>query len=467
MDKGKKLIREGRMSHKWQYDTSYTTQVLLLSAPKDALKLFEGTPPHSIVQVWDEQELRRTDDLLALEYQRPGHSGEALRENKRFNYVEIMLGVNIFRLHRSCWPDEITQAMLDWTPARHAHVPARVWNGTLTFLKCLKRMGIYLDAMVRQRIVRAYVYADVLYMKAMHEVSHMDNDRLRVTWESARDSYKSSYRRGTLCDMRICVAQQISTRGLFANTIYFGDTCDDRHDSNVDTHIRNAFMLGNYGVVSEHFKFPYPLYEENQFYVHLYENSMCYALLGLVGHQLLSIEKMGRHVYWVRYNETAYQHVHRFLIDLARLKNDWQTYQTYATLARWDPSGIQFALLLPYLCERGGGWYSNSDLLIGWRNAWRHWTPEAHADPANFSLNFRYRARPILSLVNVGGKIVRWMAAATWITHQVSYPPLKNKHEKMEYLARYRIYPKQSIRAHELDALVLETRRMVSLLCMK
>lgn len=440
---------------------------LKCGTPKHATEVFERvcTERDAIVPYWDARVFRRTDDLIALEYQRLRHGGEGVRENKRFNYVKVILGENLFRLDRSCWPSEIEQAMLDWMPARHAHVPARVWNGTLTFLKCLKRMGIHLDAMVRQRIVRAYVYADLLYMKAMFEVCGMDKDRLRVEWESVRDSYKSSYRRGTFCDMRICVAQQISTRDLFANTIYFGDTCDDLHDSNVDAHMRNAFMLGNYGVVSTHLKFPFPRYEENQFYAHIFENGMCDKLLALVGPQLLSIQTIARHVYWVRFNDTAYIHVHRFLIDLARLKKDWLSYQLYTTITGGDERS---AALIPYLCERGGGWYSDSRLLIGWRNAWRHWTPEAHADPANFSLDFRYRARPILSLEpNVGGKIVCWMAAATWIIHQISYPPFKNKREKMEYLARYRIHPKQSIRTHELDALVLETRRMIFLLCMK
>lgn len=264
--------------------------------------------------------------------------------------------------------------------------------------------------------------------------------------------------------MRICVAKKISTRDLFANTIYFGDTTEDVHDSSNDVQIRNAFMFGNYGAVSEYLKFPFRIDQEDVFYAHIFENNMCDALLACVGPQLLNIRKMTKHIHLMRNGDSS-QRAHRFLIDLARLNKDWTYYRNHVLEIHEGLFDTAVSPLRTYLCERGGGWYFNHWRMAKWKQAWRNWTPEAHADPTNFSLDFRYRARAIPGVAK--DTIVRWMAAATWITYEFAYEPFKNKREKMEYLARFRIYVKQSIIAHELDALVLNTRRMITLLRMK
>lgn len=354
--------------------------------------------------------------------------------------------------------------LLRWTPATHHLTPNRVRYGSFELLKCLYRLGIKLPRDLRLHLIRVYAYSDYLYMKSMYVViGNHDND---TQWKLLDDPIRTKYSRGSRCDIIVGLAHHKSSIDLISNT------CGFECIGSIQTRVRSAFITDRYDEVLALLgitPIPYGSYHhyhkdtEATFYRTLNLTNSWKALYDCCGASVLLPGKISAYCNESagRVGSTPLDHARMtFLFDLSRKRNDWG----------WTRNGSWTSIpLIRYAYALGGGWAMQSYAQPRWISAWRFWTPEMHADNCLYTLDFRYRARPLLSIGNgIGQKIVRWMACTISIDHTVITHIFRTRKENIEYLSRYTKYlPPKGMLAKEVEKLVVTMQKMVKLYCVQ
>lgn len=389
-------------------------------------------------------------------------------------------GINLFEFPQRL-EDQWALKMLDWTPERHKDLPARVKDGTIYLFMSLKRIGVKLNPDLRKRIIRQYVYGDYLYMKAVHFYINKQQHDVSAEWkilrETTDDMPVSSYSRGSIMDKIYCLSQTKSSYDLMYNTVFFGDTAyDDTHGSSNEMHIRNAYIMENYDAVIEYMGFKRDKTEHwaiIDLYVNLYRHKKWDVLVEACGYKNLCLKGIHAFLYkivgWEKTLDSCDYVYYKFLVDLTIARNEWPLFSTKVHCSLffcWSP----YKELIQYAIERGAGWFIGGDTpsYNKWNDSWCQWTPTLHEDLTLFTLDFRYRVRPLLkgkyTLKCVAGRIIHWMAYAIWIEKKAVAPVFLKKDQMRNYLSRFiKKLPPRTALVVEHENRVKEISRWVKL----
>lgn len=389
----------------------------------------------------------RKHDLIPLEYAR---HYSLLGDGD----VYVTIGFNCFALNennRYTW----AKRLLEWTPATHKLTPVRVRCGALELLKCLKRLGVVLPRELRMHLVRIYACADYLYQKAIFPLTHCESDVIDTQWRLLESPVRSMrYARGSRNDMMFALAYHSSTIDLMQNTGNF------ENGGSVETRVRNAYLHERFDEVLSllDLKPPFSFWKVTQFVclATILETKSWDKLYRCCNHDLL----LPRDIYnCLAYNSDRYNQgitcevFYKFLFQLSYKRQDF----TWVNYVQW---GCVDASLVNYAYACGAGWI----LSVNWTKNWTQWTPVLHASLTEYTFDFRYRARPLLAMRDVGALIVKWMAYAIWVDQTSHQGKVHTRKDNIEYLARFTKHlPAAGVLATKVEKLVVEMRKMVKL----